>query len=681
MDYVQEEILDRQPQPIQRFLLQTAVLRRMSAALCTALTEDPASQAMLELLERRNLFVVPLDEQRQWYRTHDVFREVLLARLHATAPALIPQLHQRAAHWYTAAGEPREAIAHALAGADFAFAADLIEREATRMWLSGEAQAVLAWIAALPDDVLWQHARLALKAALRLLETFHATVRESYARAQVQVEQVLARVEGLLRSRASSIEGSEAGEMLPALPDAQVALIERRIGLLRALIASRAILTRGDAERMRLLAQQTAKLAEQEELSWKMIALWINFWLVESLQCEGVHLIPSLLEAKQQMIAAGDPLATVRVMRWIGRAYMRAGQLNLIQQECLDAQAIQDQLGEHSAMTGYFYFYLAHADYACNRLEAAAGSVQHMLRIAQAWQQVDLLVFGYVYRVWLALAGGDLVAAQQALQTAEDLIAQEHFTTHAGAVAAARVQCWLAAGNLDAARAWAAQVELCPEACDPNRRMECLMLVRVYLADGQYPQALAALERFSAALDRPGDRDTVIHFLALRVVALHFCGDKPQARCVAARLLALTEPESYIRVYLDAGDPMRCVLQSLLDTPRDQDNRLSGCSLAFVSRLLAAFPERLEAGDLRRVEHTAASSLQQPASTLAEPLTRREHEVLRLLVAGASNQEIAGELVISLATAKKHVGNLLGKLGVASRTQVIARVREWSQLF
>ena len=118
VDYVQEEILQRQPEPVQHFLLRVAVLARMNAALCQALTDEPASQAMLERLERTNLFVVPLDEQRQWYRMHDLFREVLLARLQATAPQLVPRLHQRAADWYAAQGDLREAIPHALAGHD-----------------------------------------------------------------------------------------------------------------------------------------------------------------------------------------------------------------------------------------------------------------------------------------------------------------------------------------------------------------------------------------------------------------------------------------------------------------------------------------------------------------------------------------------------------------------------------
>jgi LuxR family maltose regulon positive regulatory protein len=210
------------------------------------------------------------------------------------------------------------------------------------------------------------------------------------------------------------------------------------------------------------------------------------------------------------------------------------------------------------------------------------------------------------------------------------------------------------------------------------------MLVRVYLAQQQYTQALAALSRFSAYLDRPGDIDTTIEFLALRVVALHHAGKREQARAVAARLLALTEPEGYIRVYLDAGEPMQQVLQSLLGKERDQDTNPATVSVFFVAKLLATFAQ--EAQDERtpsplsqapRRPQPLAPQLASATLALAEPLTRREQEVLRLLVAGASNQEIAIQLVISLATVKKHVSNLLSKLGVESRTQAIARARDW----
>jgi LuxR family maltose regulon positive regulatory protein len=204
----------------------------------------------------------------------------------------------------------------------------------------------------------------------------------------------------------------------------------------------------------------------------------------------------------------------------------------------------------------------------------------------------------------------------------------------------------------------------------------------VYLAQQQYSRALEALERFSIHLDRPEDIQITIGFLALQVVALHHAGQGEHVRAITARLLALTEPEDNVRVYLEEGEPMKQVLQSLLGPPPKQENSLPPASAAFVAKLLAAFEQQAQRAEPSAQNHdTLAPRAQlERSDALVEPLTRREQEILRLLLDGASNQEIAAELVISLATVKKHVSNLLGKLGVQSRTQAIARARDWSHL-
>jgi len=693
LDYVQQDILARLPVTLQNFLLHTSILTSMNAALCQAVTAAPGqqgSQQMLEELERANLFVVPLDEQRQWYRFHDLFRQALRARLQASQPEQVPLLHQRAARWYEAQGELREAIAHTLAAPDYPYAASLMERAAEHLWLSGEAQSVLTWMQALPDVILWQHARLALDGALRLLESQHAAVRASYARALAQVEQTMARVEAVLPSQEEPSAKPEAEEMLPALSDVERAVLGRRLRLLRALIATRAILTHGDAERLRLLAYEAEVLSEDEEVSWKMISLSLTFWLTESLQREGALLIPRLLEVKQQVIQAGDHRALVRVMRWLALAYLRAGQWRLVEQECLEALALVEQIGEHAITVGYLHFYLAAAYYAWNRLAEASGSLHHLRRIAHDWQQADLLIIGNQLLADLELLRGDLAAAHQALQQAEALVQQEGFATHVYGVVATRVEYWLAAGDLAQAATWAAQTTFSPQTWNPNHKLALLMQVRVSLAQQQYPQAIEALECFSAQLDRPGDIVTTIEFLAIYLVALHQAGKRERAQAVAARLLALTEPEGYIRVYLNLGEPMKQVLKTLLATAHEQPEqarRAPTLSLSFVAQLLAAFEqEEKNTRASPRTETPLSQALAVPQKRASaspapvESLTRREQEVLRLLAEGVSNQEIATALVISLATVKKHVSNLLGKLGAVNRTQAIAQARALSLL-
>ncbi|MFL5658321.1 MAG: dihydrofolate reductase family protein [Ktedonobacteraceae bacterium] len=203
LDYVQQDILTRLPVALQHFLLQTSIVARMNAALCQAITAGPtlqASQEMLEEVERANLFMVPLDEQRQWYRYHDLFREALRARLHASQPELVPLLHIRAARWYETQGEWREAITHALAAPDYPLAATFIEQAAPHFWLNGEAGAVHTWVLALPDTVLSAHTRLALGAALRFLNSVHLSTETVHANMRAQVQRTIDRMETILGS-------------------------------------------------------------------------------------------------------------------------------------------------------------------------------------------------------------------------------------------------------------------------------------------------------------------------------------------------------------------------------------------------------------------------------------------------------------------------------------------------
>jgi LuxR family maltose regulon positive regulatory protein len=672
LDYVQQDILARLPVPLQDFLLQTSVVRSMNAATCQAVTASPtleASQQMLEEMERANLFVVPLDEQRQWYRYHDLFREALLARLHASQPELVPLLHLRAARFYERASLWREAIAHALASPDYAYAASLMEQAAPQFWLRGEARTIHSWVLALPDVVLRSHLRLALEAALRFLNSVNLSAETPYTSMQVQVERTIMRMEGLLRCRQE-----------PALSGAEIALIERRLRLLRALIEARGLLKHGDQERLRHLVLEIEALPPDEEASWNMIPLSFTFWLTSLLQQEGALLVPRLLSAKQ-MMEAGDPLVRVRVRTWLADAYIQAGQLHLARQECLEALALIEQTGGRTTWSGYLQYSLFNICYARNRLEEAADWLQRSLRGAQDWHQVELLVLGRRAQARLGLARGDLQTAQEALHKLEALVEQEGSANHARWVIDTRLHVWLAQGNLAEASVWAAQTMLSPNVSSPVHTEEVLMRVRVLLAQQQYALAVEQLQRWSQHLDRPGDIPTALEWMALSVVALRYADKREQAVRVAARLLALTDPEGSIRVYLDAGEPMKQVLQTLLEASQgdDPDSLTISFSRPYVARLLAVF-EQEECKLKKGRDASPAPSYQtlpQPAHstvpcTLSEPLSQQEQRVLRLLVAGQTYVEMAQALVVSPNTIKTQVSSIYRKLGVNRRAEAIA---------
>ncbi len=664
LDYVEEEILARQPPATRRFLLQVAVLPRLGADLCAAVAGEPASRDILDALERANLFVVPLDEERRWYRLHDLFREALLARA-AREPGLLAGAHARAARWHAEHGDGREAIGHALAAEDYELAADLIAREAPRLWLAGEARAVHDWLLLLPDVVLWRHARLALDAARRLVESLHSAAAATHAEARLGVERLLGRVEAGLGVAAAAPDGAEA------------ALIGRRIRLLRALLDARAYLVRADAPGLARLVEEVAGLAEGEEIGWATIRSDLRFWLAFSMRHEGARLIPELLALKARALRAGEGQAALTTTVRLAQVYMAEGRLDLVERTCLEGLALAARAGIQTSSAGYLHLCLTAAHYDRNRPEEAAVSLRAAFPIARTWRQIDQLLLALCYRIYLGLLRGDPAGAGAALREAGAIVRREGSAYHAPWVAEARVRYWLATGDLAAADRWAARTAFDAATWTPVQNLAFLARVRVALARGRHAAALAALDRFAALLDRPGDVPTVVECLALRLVALHQAGAIGQARAAAARLLALTESAGWLRVYLDGGPPMEAALAALLDASADGPADDPPLPRAAIARLLAAFDDERRAGRAGDPAATPApgTAAVPRAAGLIEPLTRREREVLAHLADGATNQEIAAALSLSVNTVKRHVGGLLGKLGATGRTGAVARAR------
>src|SRR5581483_10286484 len=640
------------------FVLQTSVVTRMNAEICQALivgATREVCQQMLEELERANLFVVPLDEHRQWYRYHDLFREALQARLQASQPELVPLLHVQAAHWYEAQGEFREAITHALSAADYSYAADLMEQAAPYFWLNGEARMVHRWTLVLPDTVLRAYQRLALDAAFRLLNSASIDTGVGHANLGIQMEWTWTRLEEIVRN-------AEAF----SLSDSERAFVRLRLHVLRALVETRTLVKRGDSERLQQLTQEIEALPPDEEVSWNVIRLTLPFFRAVVLQGEGAFLIPRLQAARQAMREVDDPLVSIRVMVWLAHSLVQAGQLHQARQVCQEGLALIERLGGRAPWEGQLFYALFLISYAQGGLEEAAHWLQQMLQIAQNWQQVELLVMGEIFSTRLALAKRDLVAAQRSFQQLEALMERERFTARIPWMTILRVQLWLMEGNLEAALVWAEQAVRTPETWSPLHRWEVLMVVRVYLARQYSTQALELLSHFQEHLEQPPTFDTTIEQLALSVAALHRNGEREQARQVAALLLARIETEGTIRLELDAGEPlMKEVLEIWLCAHPEEHSR--SATLRMLA-LLEGSARRLLQGSRgavvrdERVERHAR----------LEPLSRRERQVLQLLVAGQTYAEMARELIVSPHTIKTQVGSIYRKLGVSRRAEAIA---------
>jgi LuxR family maltose regulon positive regulatory protein len=697
LDYVQEEILARLQPPVRDFLLHSAILSRLDASVCQAVTAEPerrVSQQMLEWLERANLFLVPLDEERRSYRLHELFREALLSTLHTTNPEIVPVLHRRAASFYEAQGEWAEAITHALEAADYSTAARLMELTVEQFWLRGEAATITRWVLALPEVLALEHARLLLTTSLYLLNTVVQTTREQRERRYQETRQLMAPVEAALQAQTDetnsqiSATGAEAGDVDRGGHAAEHALLQWRLRLLRRFMAVIEATASGDFERLSSMQEVIEEaLDHDEEAIWQTVPLGGNFAIHYTVRREGAQLLPRLLSVKERVSRSGSPYANIKVRQWLALAAVRSGQLRLAYEEGQAALNLIEQMQGFALLKGYFEIALAQVWYQWNRLEEARDLLRMVVHNAAAWQQLELLAWGYAELIQVELARRDRPAARQALHEVEQLVQRERFGIYAGWLPTMQAQWWLAQGQLEAASNWAASVVF-PEGAWEGRLYGTFpVVIRVYFAERRWQEALDLLERWSGHLDRSANIEITITYLAQSLLALHQAGKSEQARIIAARLFALTEPEGYLRVYLDEGEPMKQALQSLFTTSPDQGEGQATVSRSFVSRLLTAFEQEEQSASRSFIVATTLEPAPFPASQAAPvssapgvSLTRREQEVLRLLAAGASNQDIAQTLVISLDTVKKHVSNLLGKLGASSRTQAIIQARALSLL-
>jgi ATP/maltotriose-dependent transcriptional regulator MalT len=696
LDYVQEEILARLPTSVRDFLLHTAILSHLDASVCQAVTAAPerrVSQQMLEWLERANLFLVSLDEERHSYRLHELFREALLSALHTTHPEIVPVLHRRAASFYEAQGEWAEAITHALQAEDYSMAANLMEHTVEQFWLRGEAATITRWVLALPDRQAREHARLLLTTALYLLNTVVQTTREQREKRYQEARQLMARVEAALQGEIdaptsqTSATGAEVGDVEREASAAEHALLQWRLRVLRRLMAVIEATASGDFERLRSMQEVIEEAQDHgEEAIWQTVPLGGSFTIHYTVRREGAQFLPRLLSVKERVSREASRFANIRVRQWLALSAVRAGQLRLAYEEGQAALTLIEHLQGFAQLKGYFEITLAQVYYQWNWLEEARELLRMVVHHAAAWQQLEQLAWGYAELIQVELARRDRPAAELALHEVEQVVQRERFGIYPGWLPAMQAQCWLAQGQLEAASNWAASVVF-PEGPWEGRLYDAFPVVmRVYFAEHRFRQALELLDSFRGHLDRPANMAVTITYLSQSLVALHHAGQSERTRMIAARLFALTEPEGYLRVYLDEGEPMRQALLALL-APHSRQQELAPSTAASLSKLLAAFEYEQQDASPSVVTATtgepalASARLASAHSSVpAVSLTRREQEVLRLLAAGASNQDIAQTLVISLDTVKKHVSNLLGKLGASNRTQAISQARALSLL-
>ncbi|HET7820859.1 MAG TPA: LuxR C-terminal-related transcriptional regulator [Ornithinibacter sp.] len=643
-DYLVEEVLAHQPQPVRDFLLRSAVLDRFTGPLCDAVLARDDSGAMLQTLERTNLFLVALDDRREWYRYHQLFADVLRARLVGEQPEQVPVLHERASQWYEQHDLADEAVQHALAANDVDRAARLVEQAVPMIRRQRREAVVAGWLAALPDDTVRRSP---------VLSVFAAALR--------MVAGDLAAVEPRLDDAEAALAAAEADGIRPWPDTEELRTLPSTIAMYRASLAQ----ARGDVEATAEHARQALDLAGPDDhlarggaAGFLGLTAWARGDVTQALATFG--------QAVDSLRAAGnlvDALSGTVVLADLWRA---SGRPVTARERCTRALQEAERHGEPVARaTAELHVALAELDVEADDLDAARRHLQAAERLVSRAPVNETHFRYFVAGALLAAATGDLTGAVDLLDRAEQLY-RPGFFPDVRPIPAMRARIRVREGELTAAAAWARDRGVAlTDAAEHLREYDHLTLVRLVLAEyrahpvgGGPNEVLGLLDRLREAASTWGREGSLVEVDLVRALAHDAAGRRQQAlTTLADGLTVAPEPEGYARLLLDEGEPALALLEGLDPaTPAGQQAR----------RVLATgTPDRSRSADPRPGT---------PPS--ADPLSEREQQVLRLLDSELSGPEIARALFISPNTLRTHTKHVFTKLGVSSRREAVARARE-----
>jgi LuxR family maltose regulon positive regulatory protein len=671
LDYLMEEVLNRQPPAVQDFLIETSLLDRMCGALCDAVRSGlartpsgshptavhsgaagaPSSsqatavrldgQTILAELERTNLFVLPLDDERRWYRYHHLFADLLQSTLRQQRSAeQIRELHRRASRWHQREGSLEEAMMHAMAAQDFEQAASMIDENVISMLSRSEAPVLLGWIEKLPHQILRERPSIDIYRAYTLALSGRPD----------EADRLLEDVEKRIN---------------PDTPRA--AEYMGHIAAIRSYTAN----LWGDTDRVIEMADLAEKYLPEEHLIARGMAnyaLAVTYWASDDMD--------SAIEASLKMLEIGKKLdqllMVVTALCDIASAKKVQGQLRQAQEYYDRAHRwLVERNSLNSRVRCVYEVGWADSLLQWNQLDAAYEHAVTGIEYCQRFGAPSEMTWGYVTLMRVLQARGDAEGALDALYDAEQVL-QAHRVRQALRVEleTKRVALWLAVGEIDAARRWAA-------CCAGGSEREQIALARVSLAEGRASDAQHLLERQRALAEAGGRHARLIEILSLQAMALEAQGRSEEAAAALSQALTLARPEGYVRVFLDLGMPLYQLLErsaTLAAKPKTHSATTALIAEDYVRGLLDAFQHEREVQRSRAAERVSPPPA--PAEASIDPLTERELEVLRLLAEGLSNKELADRLVVAPSTVKQHLKNIYGKLDVHSRTQAVARGRE-----
>ena len=657
LDYLAEEVLQKQPERVQTFLLQTSILDRLSGALCDAVTGGADGQAMLERLEQANLFTIPLDQQRRWYRYHHLFSDFLRDRLQQIQPERVPELHRRAAGWFENQGLVTEAMGNILAAEDFEWAARLVEQNRVAMITRGELNTLLGWLEVLPDVLVRSRPPLCL----------------AYAWVLVLTGQVDAAEVRLRDAEVALGVGCESPTEAPKTSQAEPDEAKERAEILGEVAAARVEVARmrGDIPSAIDLSHRALEIMPEENLLLRgVVALNLGsaYWISGNVAAAS----RASSEAATMSQAAGNVYLALVALRGLALVKAAQGRLQEAVETYRQAQQLADEQGERILpAAGYAHVGMGELLYEWDDLEGAERQLLEGVELGERGGPVIMLLDGYIALSRVKLAQGEENAALDRILKAQQLAQRHNITLVVAKLAAHQARLWLVQGNLAAAVRWAQGSTLSvDDELSFQREFEHATLARVLIAQDKPGEALRFLERLLGAAEADERVGSLIGILALEALALQAAGDVAEAVNALAGALSLAEPEGYVRTFVDEGAPMAALLLRVLETQKEGrlTTTLANISPEYISKLLAAIDGKTAPPTRMSPRRTAGS--------LVEPLSERELEVLRLIASGASNRDIARKLFVSLATVKTHINNTYRKLEVHTRTQALARATE-----
>jgi LuxR family transcriptional regulator, maltose regulon positive regulatory protein len=616
---------------LRHFLLETSILDRLCGPLCDVVTASEGGQETLERLERENLFLMPLDNNREWFRYHRLFSDFLYIELNRRHAVEVADLHGRAARWYLDHDLPEQAFHHAIEGRQSELAVEIFDRYLNAKLLGGEFSVVKRWLDSLPPE--WQITYPVLGLARAGYLAFTGAFAEC-VRCIDEVEQ-----------RLTPAQSEDTRRQLA------------RVTAVRCLVAC----TQNDLALAERYANQALRDLPEQDIGFRpgiYVALGDTFrqngFWEEARQC--------YLKVLDFTHAPSVRIGSVHVFGALADLALRQGNLRDADSYWRKAlSAIQDEAAWGHVplpVIGWVYIRRSEILYEWNERAKAWDHLSRGLERAELGGDVRALIAGYLLAGWLKLAGDEVEAATAYLERARPLLQQAPFPGWTSRFERLQLKLWLAEERLRTAVEWAEQ-RLQEAVVEERAESEVgeLAIAHVLLVKGDtssVERASALLDRLFQAAEATGRMGVMIEALALKALARWRHGDRAGAMTILERALRLAEPESYLRLFADFGLPMARLLQ---------DARSRAVLPDYVGRLLAAF----------------SVDLAFPASgemALPEPLSPREQEILELVAAGLANQEIADKLMISPETVKKHAGSIYGKLGVSNRTEAAARARE-----